>query len=110
LFSLFLGQGPHRGQQGGGGHEGGRDGPGHRGNSPASIVARFYGEGKEAIGVINEAIRRYNNNTALVTQLQTIRSAFAICEQTAVQNLATALNVTVPTTTTTTTTTTTLSG
>ncbi len=106
MFSLFLGQGSH------GGHEGGRDdphSPGHRGNSPASIVARFYGEGKKAIGVINEAIRRYNNNTALVTQLQTIRSAFATCEQTAVQNLATALNVTVPTTTTTTTTTT-LSG
>jgi hypothetical protein len=63
-------------------------------------VAQFREEGNEALGVINGAIRHYSNNTVLVTQLQGINSTFAACEQTALQNLANALNVTLPTTTT----------
>jgi hypothetical protein len=64
-------------------------------------VGTFNRDVNRALSVIDRAISQNNNNTALVTQLQTIKSAFATCEQTAVQDLATALNVTAPTTTTT---------
>jgi alpha-galactosidase len=69
-------------------------------------VGQFNRDGNEALRVIDGAILQDSNNTALVTQLQTIRSTFATCEQMALQNLATAINLTVPTTTTTPTTTT----
>jgi hypothetical protein len=64
-------------------------------------VRHFYWSGKEALQVIDQAISR-SNDTALNTQLQQIRDTFTQCEQTALQNLATALNITVPTTTRTT--------
>jgi hypothetical protein len=102
LFSLFLGQEYLLEYQGGRGREGGRrregERNGHRRNSPVGIVIEFYEIGNEAIGLINEAIIRNSNNTALVAQLQSVSSAFTTCEQTALQNLATALNVTAPTT------------
>ncbi len=59
-------------------------------------MGQFKRDGNEALRVIDGVIRQNSNNTALVTQLQTIRSTFATCEQTALQNLATAINVTVP--------------
>ncbi len=55
-------------------------------------------DGNEALRVVDRAILQNSNNTALVTQLQTMRLTFATGEQMALQNLAIAINVTVPTT------------
>ncbi len=63
-------------------------------------MREFGKEGNEALRVIDRAIRR-SNDTALNAQLQQIKDTFAACENTALQSLATALNVTLPTTTTT---------
>jgi hypothetical protein len=80
----------------GGGFEGGQRGPVRGDHSLARIVGQFKRDGNEALRVTDGVIRQNSNNIALVTQLQTIRSTFATCEQTALQNLATAINVTVP--------------